>query len=165
MRYQLDDLSEKLELVCGGKKIAADNIHLTLIFLGEIETSKLDQLLLVANKVKGRAFNFIVDGSHYWQSNRIVYAGTDEVPLELFDLVISLKKILSTNGFSFDHRTFTPHITLVRKVQHHVLPNSLIHLEEPIIWPVREWLLVKSEQGNDRSVYTSIGRWPLASQR
>lgn len=165
MWHQLDDLSEKLELVCGGRKVVADNIHLTLIFLGEIEASQLDQLLLVAKTVKGRAFNFIVDRTHYWQGNRIIYAGTDEVPLELFDLVSSLKDILSANGFSFDDRAFTPHITLVRKVQHHVLPNSLIHLEEPIIWPVREWLLVKSERGGDRSVYTSIGRWPLASQR
>lgn len=165
MRHQLDDLSEKLELVCGGKKVVADNIHLTLIFLGEIEASRLEQLLLVANKVKGRVFNFIVDGIHYWQCNRIIYAGADKVPLELFDLVSFLKKILSANGFSFDQRAFTPHITLVRKVSHHDLPNSLIHLERPIIWPVREWLLVKSERGSDRSVYNSIGRWPLASHR
>ncbi len=165
VRYQLDDLSEKLELVCGGRRIVADNIHLTLIFLGEIEASLLDQLLLVANTVKGRSFNFIVDRTHYWQCNRIVCAGTDKVPLELFDLVSFLKKILSANGFSFDQRAFTPHITLVRKVSHHDLPNSLIHLEEPIIWPVHEWLLVKSERDSDRSVYTSIGRWPLASHR
>lgn len=165
MWRQLCDLSEKLEVVCGGRKTVAEDIHLTLIFLGEIETSQLDQLFLVANTVKGRTFNFIVDGIRYWKCNRIVYAGTDEVPLELFDLVSSLKDILSTNGFSFDHRAFTPHITLVRKVQRHVLPNSLIHLKEPIVWPMREWLLVKSERNSDRSVYTSIGRWPLAFQR
>ena len=38
-------------------------------------------------------------------------------------------------------------------------------LVEPIAWPVSEWILVKSEQASDRSVYTPIGRWPLVSQR
>ena len=162
---QLCDLSEKLELVCGGRRTRAESIHLTLIFLGEMETSQLDALCLAANTVKGRAFNFIVEGVRYWKFNRVVYAGTGEVPLELFDLVDSLQDTLSANGFSFDHRAFTPHITLVRKVQRYVLPKPLISLVEPIVWPVSEWILVKSEQASDRSVYTPIGRWPLVSQR
>ncbi len=162
---QLCDLSEKLELVCGGRRTRAESIHLTLIFLGEMETSQLDALCVAANTVKGRAFNFIVEGVRYWKFNRVVYAGTGEVPLELFDLVDSLHDTLSANGFSFDHRAFTPHITLVRKVQRYVLPKPLISLVEPIVWPVSEWILVKSEQASDRSVYTPIGRWPLVSQR
>ena len=162
---QLCDLSEKLELVCGGRRTRAESIHLTLIFLGEMETSQLDALCVAANTVKGRAFNFIVEGVRYWKFNRVVYAGTGEVPLELFDLVDSLQDTLSANGFSFDHRAFTPHITLVRKVQRYVLPKPLIRLVEPIVWPVSEWILVKSEQASDRSVYTPIGRWPLVSQR
>lgn len=160
---QLCVLSEKLELVCGGRRTRAESIHLTLIFLGEIGTSQLDALCLAVNTVKGRAFNFIVDGVRYWKFNRVVYAGAGEVPLELFDLVGSLKETLSANGFSFDHRTFTPHITLVRKVRPYVLPKSLKSLAEPIVWPVSEWILVKSEQASDGLVYTPIGRWPLVS--
>jgi 2'-5' RNA ligase len=41
---QLCDLSEKLELVCGGRRTRAESIHLTLIFLGEMETSQLHSL-------------------------------------------------------------------------------------------------------------------------
>ena len=162
---QLCDLSEKLELVCGGRRTRTESIHLTLIFLGEMETSQLHTLCLAANTVRGQVFNFIVEGIRYWKLNRLVYAETGETPLELFDLVGSLKNTLSAYGFSFDHRTFTPHITLVRKVQRHVLPMSLIHLVEPIVWPVNEYILVKSEQASDRSVYTPIGRWSLESQR
>ena len=123
----------------------------------------MDALCLAANTVNGRAFNFIVDGIRYWKFNRVVYAGAGEVPLELFNLVGSSKDALFANGFSFDHRAFTPHITLVRKVQPHVLPKSLKSLAEPIVWPVSEWILVKSEQVSDRSVYTPIGHWPLVS--
>ena len=87
--------------LCGGRRTRAESIHLTLIFLGEMETSQLDALCLAANTVKGRAFNFIVEGVRYWKFNRVVYAGTGEVPLELFDLVDSLQDTLSANGFSF----------------------------------------------------------------
>jgi len=160
---QLCGLSETLELVCGGRRTRAESIHLTLIFLGDMETSQLDALCLAVNTVKGQAFNFIVDGIRYWKFNRVVYAGAGEVPLELFDLVGSLKDTLSANGFLFDHRAFTPHITLVRKVQPHVLPKSLKSLSEPIVWPVSEWILVKSEQAGDGLVYTPIGRWSLVS--
>ncbi|NOQ49073.1 MAG: RNA 2',3'-cyclic phosphodiesterase [Nitrosomonadaceae bacterium] len=162
---QLCDLSEKLELVCGGRRTRAESIHLTLIFLGEMETSQLHALCLAANTVRGQVFNFIVEGIRYWKLNRLVYAETGETPLELFDLVDSLKNTLSAYGISFDHRAFTPHITLVRKAQRHVLPKSLIHLVEPIVWPVNEYILVKSEQASDRSAYTPIGRWSLESQR
>jgi 2'-5' RNA ligase len=162
---QLYDLSEKVELVCGGRRTRAESIHLTLIFLGEMEISQLHALCLAAKTVRGQVFNFIVEGIRYWKLNRLVYAETGEVPLELFDLVDSLKNTLSAYGISFDHRAFTPHITLVRKAQRHVLPKSLIHLVEPIVWPVNEYILVKSEQASNRSVYTPIGRWPLESQR
>ena len=162
---QLYDLSEKVELVCGGRRTRAESIHLTLIFLGEMEISQLHALCLAAKTVRGQVFNFIVEGIRYWKLNRLVYAETGEVPLELFDLVDSLKNTLSAYGISFDHRAFTPHITLVRKAQRHVLPKSLIHLVEPIVWPVNEYILVKSEQASNRSVYTPIGCWPLESQR
>lgn len=162
---QLYDLSEKVELVCGGRRTRAESIHLTLIFLGEMEINQLHALCLAAKTARGQVFNFIVEGIRYWKLNRLVCAETGEVPPELFDLVDSLKNTLSAYGISFDHRAFTPHITLVRKAQRHVLPKSLIHLVEPIVWPVNEYILVKSEQASNRSVYTPIGRWSLESQR
>ena len=98
--------------------------------------------------------------------NRIAYAGTAKVPQGILDLVSSLQSALSAAGFAFDRQAYVPHITLVRKARCPApsieLRTGLPELTQPIVWPVREWVLVKSGQANGRSGYHPIGRWPLA---
>lgn len=166
---QLVELAERLEAVCDGRKARAENIHLTLVFLGEVSINRLDALCQVANEVQGagvRAFDFAVEEVHYWKHNRIAYAGTAKVPQGLLDLVSALQRTLFAGGFAFDRQAYVPHITLVRKARcsaHSTeIRTGLPELTQPIVWPVREWVLVKSGQANGRSGYTPIGRWPLA---
>ena len=167
---QLAELAERLEADCDGRKVRAENIHLTLVFLGEVSINRLDALCQAANEVQGtgvRAFDFAVEEVRYWKHNRIAYAGTAKVPQGLLDLVNALQSALSAAGFTFDQQaSYVPHITLVRKARCPApsieLRTGLPELTQPIVWPVREWVLVKSGQANGRSGYTPIGRWPLA---
>ncbi len=168
-KRQLDELAERLEAVCEGRKVRAENIHLTLVFLGEVSVDRLDALCLAANEARGtglRAFDFAVEEIRYWKHNHIVYAGTSGIPQELLDLVGALQSALSAAGFSFDHQAYVPHITLVRKARCPApsieLKAGLPELVQPVVWPVREWVLVKSEQASGGLVYIPIGRWPLA---
>lgn len=165
---RLAELAKRLEAVCDGRKVRAENIHLTLVFLGEVSVGRLDALCLAANEVQGagvRAFDFAVEAIRYWKHNRIAYAGTARASQELLDLVSALQSALSAAGFSFDRQTYIPHITLVRKARCPAssteLSTDLPELAQPVVWPVREWVLVKSEQTSGRSVYIPIGRWPL----
>jgi len=158
---RLAELAEQLEAVCDGRKVRAENIHLTLVFLGEISVNRLDALCQVANEVRDasvQTFDFAIEEVHYWKHNRIAYAGAAKVPQGLLDLVSALQSALFAAGFAFDRQAYVPHITLVRKARCSALPE----LAKPIAWPVREWVLVKSGQANGRSGYTPIDRWPLA---
>lgn len=160
---QLAGLAERLrgEALCVGRKTKAENIHLTLVFVGEVGASKLEMLCLAADRIKdsgASAFDFAVEKIRYWKRNRIVYAATDRIPPELIDLVSALEDALSTAGFTLERRAYKPHITLMRDALCQTLPE----LAEPIAWRVREWMLVKSEQTSSGPVYTPIGRWPLA---
>jgi len=166
---RLAELAEQLEVVCDGRKARVENIHLTLVFLGEVSVSQLDALCQAANEVRGagaQAFDFAVEEVHCWKHNRIAYAGTAKVPQGLLDLVNALQRALFAAGFAFDRQAYVPHITLVRKARCPApsieLRTGLPELAQPIVWPVREWVLVKSGQANGRSGYTPIGRWPLA---
>lgn len=167
---RLAELAERLETVCDGRKVRAENIHLTLVFLGEVSVDRLDALCQAASEVQGagvRAFNFAIEEIRYWKHNRIAYAGTVRIPQELLDLVSTLQSTLSAARFSFDRQaSYIPHITLVRRARCPApsteLRTGLPELVEPVVWPVREWVLVKSEQANGRSVYLPIGRWSLA---
>ncbi|MDO8436946.1 MAG: RNA 2',3'-cyclic phosphodiesterase [Nitrosomonadaceae bacterium] len=166
---RLAELAERLETVCEGRKVRAENIHLTLVFLGEVSVDRLDALCQAASEVQGagaRAFDFAVEEICYWKHNRIAYAGTAKVPQGLLDLVSALQSALSAAGFSFDRQAYVPHITLVRKAKCPApsieFRTGLLELAQSVVWPVREWILVKSGQANGRSGYTPIGRWPLA---
>lgn len=162
-RTQLAGLVEQLreESLCIGRKTKAENIHLTLVFVGEVGASKLATLRLAADGIKdpcASTFDFVVGKIRYWKRNRIVYAATGGIPPKLMDLVSALEDALSTAGFTLEQRAYKPHITLMRDALCQTLPE----LAEPIIWRVREWMLVKSEQTSSGPVYTPIGRWPLA---
>lgn len=150
----------RLESLCGGRKTKADNIHLTLIFVGDVDAIELETLREAANKVGDtgiRAFDFVIDAIRYWKHNQIVYATTDRVPRELIDLVIALQDALSAAGFSLEQRPYIPHITLMKRASCRTLPE----LPGPVVWRVREWMLVKSEQTSGGSVYTPLHRWSL----
>lgn len=151
----------RLESLCGGRKTKAENIHLTLVFVGEVETGKLAALCRIAEGIQGsraRAFDFVVDGIRYWKHSNIIYASTGKIPWELIDLVTVLQDTLSAAGFSLERRAYKPHITLMREASCEILPE----LTEPITWRVHEWMLVKSGQASEGPVYIPIDRWPLA---
>jgi len=74
---------------------------------------------------------------------------------ELMGLFQILGEGMRRLGFGeFARRTFTPHVTMLydrREVPAHEV--------EPITWPVREFVLIHSLQGQGR--HKVVGRWPL----
>ena len=158
---QLGEMAQRLQSVGGGRRTRTETIHLTLVFLGEVASSRLDALRLAADAIesnRARGFDLVIDEIRYWKHNRIAWAGARKIPQELLALVNALQNSLATAGFAFDKQAYVPHITLVRKARCHELPD----LAEPIVWRAREWVLVQSEPASDGSVYTPIGRWTLA---
>jgi 2'-5' RNA ligase len=164
VQKQLSDAVKRLQLesLCGGRKTKAENIHLTLVFVGEVTTGELETLCQTADGIRdsgARAFDLVVEKIGYWKHNNVVYAATATIPQELMDLVTALQDALSTAGFSLEQRTYKPHITLMRNAACRTLPE----LAKPIAWRVREWMLVKSEQTSGGSNYVPVGRWSLDS--
>lgn len=162
-KKQLAMLAERLQagLLCSGRKTQPENLHLTLVFLGEIDAGKLDALCLAADgaKSRARAFDVVIEEIRYWKHNGIAYAAIGKIPRELGELVNALHDALSAAGFSIERaRAYQPHITLMRKASCHALPQLAV----PIVWKAREWRLVKSTQTSNGPSYIQIGRWPLA---
>ncbi|BCT68667.1 RNA 2',3'-cyclic phosphodiesterase [Nitrosospira sp. NRS527] len=150
----------RLESLCGGRKIKAENIHLTLVFVGKVYPDRLEVLRDVADSVKRSvlpAFDLVIDEVRYWKHNHIVYVAPGKVPQELINLEKMLRDAISAAGFPLEQRAYAPHITLMSNA----FCPALAELAEPVAWRVREWTLVKSEQTSNGSVYTPIGRWSL----
>lgn len=158
VRRQLDQAASALHKACGGRRTKAETIHLTLVFLGEIPVERLDRLRSAAAAIDGRRFCMEIDRLGYWKHNRIAWAAPRQCPADLTSLVDALENGLSGEGFRFDRRPYSPHITLVRKA----LCRETVPLPETARWEVSEFVLVQSALASGGSVYTVIGRWPLA---
>lgn len=142
---------------CGGRAVPAPNIHLTLAFLGEVDSERVCEVSALAEAIRSRPFEWVLDTRGYWRRNRIVWMGGSETPPALRDLARELMEALRAHGVRYDTRDYVPHITLVRDARRP--PRS--PPPAPIVWPVSEFVLVRSTTGRQSSVYEILARWPL----
>lgn len=148
---RLEGLAKELRLACGGKTTRKESIHLTLVFLGEVENT--DVLKDAAAGISASAFEIRMDKTAYWKHNRIAWAGTESIPERLHELVNALRLVLEKAGFGFDKRSYVPHVTLVRHARE---PKTLPEFE-PFSWAASEFCLV----GSSDSGYQILEKWPL----
>jgi len=134
-----------------GRATPVDKIHLTLAFLGGVESAKL---AAAAKKVQAQAFELPVDTAKYWRDNHIVWVGPREMPEGLRVLVERLHFALYRAEFILERRAFAAHVTLLRKARKPTAIEPLPKVE----WPVREFALVNSAAG----AYEVVERFALA---
>lgn len=147
-----------LRKLCGGRMMLADNLHNTLVFLGNVAEHRLEALKLAAQEVQGERFELRVDRARYWGHNHIVYAAPQEVPPPLAQLVSDLELCLAQHRFRFDRRDYKPHVTLLRHAKWSDEPLP----EMPAVrWPVRDFVLVQSPQQEGDRRYRVLARFPL----
>lgn len=133
-----------------------DTLHVTLAFLGDIPAGRVADAGKVADEVTIEPFDLILDRLGYWRHNRILWAGG--VSPRLTFLAEALAEKLRAAGFVLDERPFQAHVTLLRDARCTAVPA----LPGPIVWPVREFVLVESHLSREGSRYEIIGHWPLA---
>jgi len=157
VQAQLTHQAEQLKPICGGNTVKMQQIHLTLLFLGNIAIHRLEILQQAMKNVAAKKFEFKLEEICYWKHNQIVYCQAKQFPAALFTLADSLKNAVSDAGFLIDTRTYKPHVTLIRKATH----SKKINLDTPVIWHVSEWFLIQSKQ-TDRGVeYIPLSQWHL----
>ena len=168
-REKLHLESRHLQRQLGGKATRPDTLHLTLVFVGDVENGLIDTLKLAASQVEASAFAADFDQVCCWRHNHIAYRAMSRSPDALLELVSSLEKNLAAARIPFDARPYKPHITLVRKAdcaRLTILENGLgganeNPASEPIRWLARDFVLVKSSLRAEGARYEQLGRWPL----
>ena len=153
----LAEAEERLHQICGGRRTRTETIHLTLAFLGEVGTERIDDLLALAGEIRAFAFVLNLTQFGWWPHNRIVWAAPGETPVELMRLVDGLRERLLGAGFRFDTKPFVPHITLLRKADCRKNPFPAGGIE----YRAGDFVLVRSVPGESGSAYEVVGRWQL----
>ena len=141
----------------GGRRMRAETVHITLAFLGETPADRLAALVACADSIRADAYDLVLDQAGYWRHNRIGWLGASETPPQHFELVRGLNVALLQAGFPVDARPHVPHVTLLRNSQSGQVPACT-----PVVWPIRDFVLVKSVTESDGAHYDVIRRWPLA---
>lgn len=147
-----------LQQLCGGSVTPADNLHNTLVFLGDVEFGRLEALQLAAQEVSGAAFNISFNLARYWGHNHIVYAAPGSEPPELAQLVSDLQQRLLRHHFKFDRRGYKPHVTLLR---HAHWSDSPLPAMSPVVCKMRDFALVQSVSAGPGVRYEVLARFQL----
>ena len=142
----------------GGRMMRAENIHLTLLFIGSIERERVPELEAAAALVRGTAFSLVLDRVDYWRHSGIVWAGTTQCPAALAVLAADLRTALAGIGIEGEDRPYVPHITLVRNARRRPVSRSI----QGCVWDAHEYVLVESVQVAGGVRYEPFARWPLS---
>lgn len=116
VREQLLQLQKDLNQA-GGRPVPAENLHLTLLFLGNVEADKIDAVRDIAAGVAGSKFDLVLDTVGGFRQNnvRILWTGPSELPPELGALHQSLRRQVREIGLRVKKEAYRPHVTLMRK--------------------------------------------------
>ncbi|MBW0148990.1 RNA 2',3'-cyclic phosphodiesterase [Marinobacter arenosus] len=154
--------------VAGAKWQNANQLHLTLLFLGQVDSELLPEIRAALRELPLARFNLEVrDVGCFGQPDtpRNLWAGVSpEAPVSaLHDL---LKQRLGHLGFRFESRPFRPHITLARfRKQRGSVAGLLAEHRDAFFGNVEvdAFVLLESNQGGAGSVYTVVERFELAN--
>jgi 2'-5' RNA ligase len=113
------DAALSLSLLRGGLPGArwadAENYHLTLRFIGDVEGHVADDIVNALDRVRRPAFSIHLSGVGAFGSKKphAIWAGVAH-SIELNALQAEIDRICTRHGAPADPRRFTPHVTLAR---------------------------------------------------
>lgn len=160
-----EELKTKIETIIQGLKSHAqkgnftkrENIHLTLVFIGE--TTKADDVKVCIEGLKVSPFTMTLGGLGYFpRDNGSIYWLGVEKNETLTSVHQQLTEALIKMGLDMERRPYKPHLTLGREV---IINKSLKYRDfekkiEPMSMEITSVSLMKSERINGKLIYTEI---------
>ncbi len=159
IQRQLHAIAREYQTKCDARVMRAETLHMTLQFIGNIKRSQLPALIVAAGKVSAPPpFRLELNTLAFWKHNRIGYATLSATEPALEKLAATLQHELATLGFVADYAKFSPHLTLLRNVEHILASQNFT----PIPWQVNSFVLVESVTINQKTQYRILHEWPFA---
>jgi RNA 2',3'-cyclic 3'-phosphodiesterase len=150
----------------------AENLHVTLKFLGETESAKLSALQNVLSTVRSpEPVNLEFSGLGFFPNEkrpRVFWAGM-EASANLKKLAADVDQSAHRLGFALEERPFTPHLTLARFSLPGVPPKLLQGMKEKTAQPfgslrTQEFHLIESKLKPTGAEYTTLQTFRFATE-
>lgn len=150
--------------VVGARWQSAAQMHLTLLYLGNMDNERLSAVCEAARHISLTAFDLNVTGLGYFGqplAPRYLWAGV-EPQTPVISLHSAIKSQMENLGLTTERRAFCPHITLARfKPQSDSVERLLAEQSETHFgsFQVDQFVLFETQKDSAGSVYTVIERF------
>ncbi|MFC1627742.1 RNA 2',3'-cyclic phosphodiesterase [Gemmatimonadota bacterium] len=151
--------------------VKSDAIHLTCVFLGDIQEDQIDPVTAALEKAVGGMESFVtcldgVGAFPNFRNPRTVWVGYEDGASEVVELKRRVDMALEPLGFESERRRFHPHVTLGRVKQQ----GNAKELEKAAAswvlpfenWITRNMILFQSELTKEGPIYTPLARIPMS---
>lgn len=138
-------VAHALHAQCGGNLVPPHNIHLTLVFIGNVEKARIPLLIDAVKGVRSEIFSLQLNQVGAFRESKVAWLAPAQAPPELALLVNNLRSALTHAGFSFDNKPYVPHLTLLRKTG----GVDVAVLDRTIEWRVNGFALMQSHSEAD----------------
>lgn len=101
------------------KWVSPENIHLTLKFLGNVDTDRIEKIKNILDEISKQTKPFYLHLAEIGafpklDYPRVLWVGIDEGGNETIEIANKLEDALERIGFQKENRPFSPHLTLAR---------------------------------------------------
>ena len=157
---QLERLHElQCDYVGWGREVLPENLHVTLLFLGNMSHDATDCFVQNLQDLSRQPFRMKLDRLGYFDKTKIFWVGPTHVPEELESLYKSVRNCAQSCGISKISKRYVPHVSLLRKSEIPI-PNTDF---TPIEWAAEEFHLVESRLDKDGARYYTIDSFSLVN--
>ncbi len=144
----------------GGRLVSAENLHLTLAFLGRMDIRQRACVEAMADTIQCRSFELQLNRFGYWPRPRVLWIAPAEMPGALISLAADLHAGAGSCGLKLDARPYRAHVTLIRKLAH---PPQNANCPS-LIWSVDRFVLVRSRTLPQGVEYEVLREWVLGEE-
>ena len=141
-----------------GRTVPAENLHLTLAFLGAVPADRQRCMERVADNLAAGTFELAFNHLGYWPRPRVIWSGCEDTPEALLLLVDALRQGMRRCGLEPENRPYRAHMTLARKAS--VAPTfGASH--DTVEWRIGNFHLVESKTLSSGARYETLRSWKL----
>lgn len=158
LQKDLYSYAQRMHAAVGGRVVAAENIHLTLAFLGSLPGERIDDLRVIGASLRANRFRLDLVRAGCWKRSQVGWVAPENIPASLELLVGQLRDLLVRARLPVDEKPFRPHVTLVRKAKcsAKAAPPGI-----RLACTFERIALVRSRTLQTGPVYATIDAWPM----
>jgi 2'-5' RNA ligase len=150
--------------------VPAENYHLTLQFLGEVEADQRAEVEDAMDRESRGAASFELTlgslGTFPRHGRpRLLWVGLTPPHEALLDLERAMRAAINSLGFPLEDRRYSPHLTLARDLVGAFDPEVRTAQVRPVSWPVKAVHLMQSDLLPGGASYRVVSTFPLAGSR